>query len=76
MKLPVLEIVVSRQQMLGIWLAIFLLMPFVLLAMFVMCFTNLKRAAYIGVGADHMGNAMRGGDPRITISERVGNRLV
>lgn len=76
MKLPILEVFVTRWQMLVIWLFCCLLTPILMLAMFLFCFGPVRRAAFMAVAFDEMGNAMLGGDPRVTISQRVGNGLV
>jgi hypothetical protein len=67
----------SRCTLLVLWAACLLAMPILLLAMLCQALAGSpERAMSMAVAFDESGNALFGGDPRQTISTRVGKALV
>ena len=67
----------SRKQLLGLWLVCAMATPLLLLAMFVqMAFGSPVRGKSVALLYDRCGNDALGGTVGLSISEQVGNALV
>jgi hypothetical protein len=67
----------SRPRIVILWAVIVLLMPLMLSVMLLQAiFGSSARALSMAMAQDQCGNALFGGDPKVTISERTGNALI
>jgi len=67
----------SRRKLVAIWLVVALVSPLLLIMMLLQALVGSSdRAKSMALAYDQCGNALFGGDPKVTISERTGNALI